>query len=177
MRRISFICLLMAFGLCWVACNKHVDASLPDENDGQQQGKDIDTTEDDSFAKDLFYVLSKDQFEVGPEGGVAKIESDEDLIMRWVHLRIGGSEDYTLLYGDEPLYYDEDYVPVFAYPETYPAVYELQDCKITFLAARVVEVDIAASDEQRMFEVVFSGETRTGVRLSPTPVKIYQNGK
>ena len=124
---------------------------------------------------DRFYLLSVERADIGRDGGVVRIESDEDLIMRWVHLHIGGSEDYTLLYGDEPLYYDEDYVPVFAYPETYPAVYELQDCKITFLAARVVEVDIAASDEQRMFEVVFSGETRTGVLLSPTPVKIYQN--
>ena len=95
--------------------------------------------------------------------------------MRWVHLYVDGFEKYTLLYGDEPLYYDEDYVPVFAYPETYPAVYELQDCKITFVEARTVEVEIAASDEQRMFEVIFSGETRTGIQLSPTPVKIYQN--
>lgn len=167
MRRISFICLFMAFG--FVACDKNAETPLSDENE------EVSGYEDDLSAGDRFYVLSVDRSEVGPEGGVVKIEADEDLIMRWVHLHIGGSENYTLLYGDEPLYYDEDYVPVFAYPETYPAVYELQDCKITFLAARVVEVDIAASDEQRMFEVVFSGETRTGVRLSPTPVEIYQN--
>ncbi len=124
---------------------------------------------------DRFYLLSVESADVGYGGGDVRIESDEDLIMRWVHLYVDGFEKYTLLYGDEPLYYDEDYVPVFAYPETYPAVYELQDCKITFVEARTVEVEIAASDEQRMFEVIFSGETRTGIQLSPTPVKIYQN--
>lgn len=124
---------------------------------------------------DRFYFLSVERADIGRDGGVVRIESDEDLIMRWVRLYADGFEKYTLLYGDEPLTYDKDYVPVFAYPETYPAVYELQDCKITFVEARTVEVEIAASDEQRMFEVIFSGETRTGIQLSPTPVKIYQN--
>ena len=169
MRKLLGFVLVMVFGFGFVACDKNAETPLSDENE------EVSGYEDDLSAGDRFYVLSVDRSEVGPEGGVVKIESDEDLIMRWVHLYVDGFEKYTLLYGDEPLYYDEDYVPVFAYPETYPAVYELQDCKITFLAARVVEVDIAASDEQRMFEVVFSGETRTGVRLSPTPVEIYQN--
>lgn len=169
MRKLLGFVLVMVFGFGFVACDKNAETPLSDENE------EVSGYEDDLSAGDRFYVLSVDRSEVGPEGGVVKIESDEDLIMRWVHLHIGGSEDYTLLYGEEPLYHDENYEPVFVYPETYPSVCELQDCRVTFLAARIVEVEIMASNEQRMFEVVFSGKTRSGCLLSPTPVEIYQN--